>query len=206
MGRRSLSAREVFVRGRWLAAAFVWSMIVHSAGAQATPDVPPAELCAVTAPTLDRLNAVILAPDASPVPVRTPGTVPNGEPADAETVAAVTAVVRGLVGCYNAGELLRSYGLYTDAYLRRLFLRQGGFTQPAYDGLATPEPAADPADRTAILAIEGVRVFPDGSAGATVTLRYAVIPVPKTFFFTFMQVDGRWLIDGILGEISFSVP
>jgi hypothetical protein len=30
--------------------------------------------------------------------------------------------------------------------------------------------------------------------------------MPKTFFFTFANVDGRWLIDGILGEISFSVP
>jgi hypothetical protein len=32
------------------------------------------------------------------------------------------------------------------------------------------------------------------------------VPMPKRFFFFFTQVGGRLLIDGILGEISFSVP
>jgi hypothetical protein len=39
-----------------------------------------------------------------------------------------------------------------------------------------------------------------------VTIEYPLIPVPKTFFFTFVRVHDRWLIDGALGEISFSVP
>jgi len=173
-----------------------------------TPDVLPATLCAVEAPSFEELNAAILTPPAgaSPVPRRTPGTVPEGVPADSQTVAAVTHVVRELVGCFNAGELLRAYGLYTDAYLFRLFNRQGGFTREAYAGYATPEPESDPGEHTAILAIEDVRLLEDGTAGATVTLRYASIPMPKTFFFTFVRVGDRWLIDGILGEISFSVP
>jgi hypothetical protein len=177
-------------------------------GATPTPDVPPAELCVVEAPSFERLNAAVLTPvaDASPVPVRTPGVVPEGTPGDPATVAAVTAVVRELVGCYNAGELLRSYGLYTDAYLYRLFNRQGGFTRTVYDSLATPEPEMDPNKHTAILEIADVRVLEDGAVGATVTMRYASIPMPKKFFFTFVRIDGRWLIDGILGEISFSVP
>lgn len=172
------------------------------------PDVPPASLCTVAAPSFEALNAAILRPPtgASPVPSRTPGTVPEGTPADPRTVAAVTAVVRELVGCYNSGELLRAYGLYTDDYLYRLFNRQGGFDRAAYDSYATPQPEADPGRHTAILAIEDVRALGDGKAGATVTLRYASIPMPKTFFFTFVRVEERWLIDGILGEISFSVP
>ena len=172
------------------------------------PDVPPAALCTVQAPSFEELNAAILTPPAGSTPVasRTPGTVPEGVPASAETVAAVTAVVRELVGCYNAGELLRAYGLYTDGYLFRLFNRQGGFTRASYDAFATPEPAADPGAHTAILAISDARVLEDGTIGATVTLRYASIPMPKTFFFTFVEIDGRWLIDGVLGEISFSVP
>lgn len=173
-----------------------------------TPDVPPATVCMVEAPSLERLNEIILAPaaSASPVATRTPGVVPEGKPAGAETIAAVTAVVRELVACYNAGELLRSYGLYTDAHLRRLFGRQGGFTRAQYDSLATPQPAADPAEWTAIIEIADVRMLADGSVGATVTMRYASIPMPKTFFFTFVWTGDRWLIDGILGEISFSVP
>jgi hypothetical protein len=35
---------------------------------------------------------------------------------------------------------------------------------------------------------------------------YPSVPMPKRFFFYFTQVDDHLLIDGILGEISFSVP
>jgi hypothetical protein len=162
----------------------------------------------VGAPSLEALNAAILTPaaGASPVAARTPGVVPEGVPADAETVAAVTAVVRVLIGCYNAGEPLRTFALFTDAYLFRLFNRQGGFTRDSYDSYATPEPASDPSERTAILEIGDVRVLEDGTVGTTVVLRYATVPMAKSFFFTFRRVDDRWLIDGILGEISFSVP
>jgi ketosteroid isomerase-like protein len=183
-------------------------MFVSASDATPTADVPPAALCTAQAPSFERLNEIVASPvaEGTPKAVRTPGVVPEGTPADAETVAAVTAVVQELVGCYNAGDLLRSYGLYTDEYLHRLFSPQGGFTRAAYDSLATPEPAADPGKHTAILAIKDVRVLDDGTVGATVTLRYAGVPVPKSFFFTFVRTGDRWLISGILGEISFSVP
>jgi hypothetical protein len=50
--------------------------------------------------------------------------------------------------------------------------------------------------------------LPDGRSGATVTISYPSVPMPKTFFFTFTRAgdSGNLLIDGILGEISFSVP
>jgi len=35
---------------------------------------------------------------------------------------------------------------------------------------------------------------------------YPSVPMPKRFFFYFTQVNDRLLIDGILGEISFSIP
>jgi len=182
--------------------------VVAASDATPPPDVPPAALCTVEAPSLAALNAAILIPPAgaSPVAARTPGVVPEGVPADPETVAAVTAVVRELIGCYNAGEPLRTFALFTESYLFRLFNRQGGFTRESYDGYATPEPAADPNSHTAILEIRDVRVLEDGTAGATVILRYASVPMPKAFFFAFARVGDRWLIDGILGEISFSVP
>ncbi len=74
----------------------------------------------------------------------------------------------------------------------------------AYQALATPAPVAEEAAR--VVAIEGERLLPDGRYGATVTLGYPSVPMPKRFFFFFTQVDDRLLIDGILGEISFSVP
>jgi hypothetical protein len=66
------------------------------------------------------------------------------------------------------------------------------------------EPVA--AEAAVILAIEGQRRLPDGRFGATVTVSYPSVPMPKRFFFYFTQVNDRLLIDGILGEISFSIP
>lgn len=169
-------------------------------------DAPPPELCQAEARRFDELDALARrGPAGTPQTSRTTDVLPAGEPADAATVAAVTATVRELVACWNAGELLRAYGLYTDDGLAALFARQGSFSRAAYDGLATPQPAPA-AERAAILAIEDVRRLPDGTVGATVTIRYAVVPMPKRFFFTFAYEDGRWLIADVLGEITFAVP
>ncbi len=54
--------------------------------------------------------------------------------------------------------------------------------------------------------MRGQRMLPDGRFGATVTIAYPSVPLPKTFFFFFIAMNDRLLIDGILGEISFSVP
>src|SRR5829696_1245268 len=51
-----------------------------------------------------------------------------------------------------------------------------------------------------------VALLPDGRFGATVIVSYSSVPMPKRFFFYFTQIGGRLLIDGILGEIWFSVP
>jgi hypothetical protein len=181
------------------------ALLIPAAGAQTpAPDAPPPDLCRVEARGRDDLNATVATPAARPAtPEAT--VVPAGTPADPETVAGVTATVRELVACFNAGELFRAYGLYTDDYLRDLFWRQPPLSQADYDALATPQPA--PAGkRVEILAIEDVRLLADGRAGANVTLRYAVIPMPKHFFMTFVWTGERWLIDDILGEITFSVP
>jgi hypothetical protein len=151
------------------------------------------------------MQAISAAAEASPPPNRTPGPVPEGRPADAATIAGITATVRELVACFNAGEPLRAYALHTDADLARIFAQQGPPTQAGYEMLATPEPMP-PDKQIAILAIRDVRRLDDGSAGATVTLLYPHIPVPKTFFLIFVQAGDRWLIDGVLGEIAFSVP
>jgi hypothetical protein len=169
------------------------------------PDTPPPELCQTAPRSFDELTAIAATAVVSPPASRTPGPVPEGTPADAETIAGITATVRELVACFNAGEPLRAYALHTDADLARIFAQQGPLTQAGYEALATPEPlSAD--EQAAILAIRGARLLADGSVGATVTLLYPRIPVPKTFFFTFVQAGDCWLIAGVLGETSFSVP
>jgi hypothetical protein len=206
VGNRAWHAMPLqFAVGALLVATILASPRAAAQDASPTPDAPPPELCTVDSRSLEDLNKISAATPSISVPTRTPGTIPKGIPADAETMVGITATVRELVACFNAGELLRAYGLYTDSYLQRLFGRQDPLSASAYSSLATPEP--EPVDkRAAILDLRDVRVLDDGSVGATVTIKYAVVPIPKSFFFTFVRRDGRWWIDGILGEISFSVP
>jgi len=208
VNRRGPSIRRIVIVCSISAIAFSPGVL---SARQATPsptrDVPPPELCRAKSPSFEEINRLMAASprDRRATPEATPGIVPSGPAASADVVAGVTTTVRELVACFNAGELLRAYGLYTDAYLGHLLARQGNVPRASYDSLATPLPAA-PADRAAILSIASARIIAPGRIGATVTIDYTVIPVPKTFFFTFVQVEDRWLIDGILGEISFSVP
>jgi hypothetical protein len=186
-------------------AAIVFTPGAFAQTATPTPDTPPPELCRVAPISFEDLQAILATPIATPSASPTAPTIPEGTPADPETAAGITATLHELIACFNAGEVLRAYSLYTPDYLRRIYSTQDPPTEAAYAVLATPQPA-DADARSAILDVAGVRVFDDGSAGANVTIRYAHIPVPKTFFFTFVRAGDRWLIAGALGEISFSVP
>jgi hypothetical protein len=195
--------------GRHLAliAAAVAQFWVFTAGPVLSAPATPASLptCDRPARSLEGL-AALLAASAVATPAATTGgqTLPEGTPADAERGVAMERLVRLWLACQNAGEPLRAWSLYSDGYLYRLLSRQGGLSGEAYQALATPAPIAAEAAR--VLAIEGERLLPDGRYGATVTLEYPSVPMPKRFFFFFTEVDDRLLIDGILGEISFSLP
>src|SRR5262245_23261965 len=101
-----------------------------------TPDTPPPGLCHVPPRPFQELQAIIATPIATPPaqPIRT--TVPKGTPADPETIAGITATLRELIACFNAGEVLRAYSLYTPDYLRRIFSTQDPLTPATYDALA----------------------------------------------------------------------
>ncbi|MBA3449915.1 MAG: hypothetical protein H0T18_01740, partial [Chloroflexia bacterium] len=104
--------------------------------------------------------------------------------------------------CQNTGVPLRAWALFSDGYLARL-LRRGGVPDLT-NAQATPE--ATRQGGATLIEIKDERELPDGRYGAAVTISYPSVPLPKTFFFFFAEIDGRLLIDGILGEISFSVP
>lgn len=180
------------------------------AGAEpATPVATPlpAVVCDLPARPEADLTALFATPaaEATPPTVRPDGTVLGGTPADAATTAALTATVSRWLACQNAGQPLRAWSLFTDRYLRHLLDRQGGLGIVSWDSLATPDPA--PPDRlAAITDVRDARILPDGRAGATVTLVYPSVPMPKHFFVVFERVGDAWKIDGILGEISFEVP
>ncbi len=178
---------------------------VAGVSAQSSPEAVPAEEC-IVAPRSRQEIAVLLADQNTATPAATTAgqTLPAGEPVADESAAAMEQVVRMWLACQNAGEPLRGWSLFSDGYLYRLLSRQGGLSGEAYRELATPAPVA--AVPAVVLEVESERLLPDGRFGATVKISYPSVPVPKRFFFFFTQVDGCLLIDGILGEISFSVP
>jgi len=178
---------------------------VAGAGGQSSPEAVPVQHCIVAPRTRQQIAVLLADPDiATPAATTAGQTLPAGEPVAGETAAAMEQVVQMWLACQNAGEPLRAWSLFSDGYLFRLLSRQSGLTGEAYRELATPAPVASEA--AVVLAIEGERLLPDGRYGATVTVSYPSVPMPKRFFFFFTQVDGRLLIDGIFGEISFSVP
>jgi hypothetical protein len=130
-------------------------------------------------------------------------TIPQGRPANEASITLMDATIGAWLACQNAGEPLRAWSLFSDGYLYRLLSRQGSLTSEAYAPLATPSPAEAEAE---LLEVRDHRLLPDGRFGATVVIAYPSVPMPKQFFFYFTRADDRLVIDGILGEISFSVP
>jgi hypothetical protein len=189
-------------------AAWLASLAATPAAAVRSPttiDPTDSPGCAV-APRSPAAIASLLDGPAIATPAATTGgeTLPKGEPVNAATRQAIRETVRHWLACENAGEPLRAWALFSDGYLYRLLSRQAGTTAASLTALATPAPTTAPT--ATIEEISGERLLPDGRLGATVEITYQSVPMPKTFFFFFVPESDRLLIDGILGEISFSVP
>lgn len=171
----------------------------------ATPAPYPAAKCTAAPRSESELTALLSATNIATPAATTGGeTVLEGTPAAPADAIAIESIVSEWLACQNAGEPLRAWSLFTDGYLYRLLSRQGGISVGGYALLATPSPSTSEPAR--LLEIREQRELPDGRLGATVTINYPSVPMPKHFFFSFTREHDRLLIDGILGEISFSVP
>ena len=188
------------------ALALIWATTPGPAlGTPATQSPVPTPACDVLARSPDEIIGLLGESGvATPAATTSGQTLPEGVPTDTETSFAIERLVRVWLACQNAGEPLRAWSLFSDGYLYRLLSRQGVPVDDAFLEQGTPEPAATEA--STLLEIKGQRLLPDGRYGATVVIAYPSVPMPKRFFFYFTKIDGRLLIDGILGEISFSVP
>lgn len=192
----------------WIPPSFAvaWVLLPLAAVAvSATPVAPLQRACSIPPRSGEDITALLARTGVATPAATTEGrTLPAGTPTDAETDKAIDDVIETWLACQNAGEPLRAWSLFSDGYLYRLLSRQGGFSRESYAALATPAPAGEATAR--LLEIRDQRVLSDGRLGATVTIEYASVPMPKRFFFSFTRADGRLVIDGILGEISFSLP
>jgi hypothetical protein len=161
--------------------------------------------CSAPPRTWNELSDLLKFP-AIGTPAATTGgqTLPKGIPATPAEAEAMEQIVRQWLACQNAGEPLRAWAFFSDGYLYRLLSRQSGLSEEAYADMATP--TAESGEVAVVLEITGQRRLPDGRLGAMVEISYPSVPMPKRFFFYFTGNERRLEIDGILGEISFSVP
>lgn len=180
-----------------------------------SPFAPAPEECTVEPLTIDRLTQLMgtpvagVATDASAEASPTPFVMPEGQEADEATVAAITAAAREYIACLNAGDYARALALYSDRGLRDLFaeaIANGATAQQILDSLGTAQPL--PQDQQNLLyGVDDVRVLPDGRIAALIigdNLAEPGPPGPALIYY--VQVDGRWLIDGVVRTPDIVTP
>jgi hypothetical protein len=162
------------------------------------------------------LSAIFDRPEISPGEATAEASMgaPTGEPADEETIRQVTETIELLIGCVNLGYQFKWLYLFTPEYLAVLLAEQLGsvttadvqFLNEAAPNEVSPGPL--PAEQqTLIIAIEDVRFLADGRVIATVVsddLTSVDGPSPRQFLFR--EVDGRFLIDGVVEPHLVGTP
>ena len=155
--------------------------------------IPP-EACVAEQRTLESMpDAALATPRPVEIASPAPFTLPEGMPADDETVSAITAVLVQNLACSNGGDTLRQFSTLTDAHIATLMVNASlPVMSPAiYDALATPF-ATDPATWRALDAVEDVQVLLDGRIGAVVTTTGTET---TRSFVVLVERDGAYLID-----------
>ncbi len=143
--------------------------------------------------------------DASAPALETPIWVGPEPRASRETTAEVEALVQAFLDCSAAGEPLRVWSLYSDAYLGRLLYRERGYDRTRYaaDLVAAP---LELSERPELRVVSHVMATGQDHASATVVIWYPNLDREKTLAWRFVRVGDEWRIDEIDGEITFAVP
>lgn len=190
------------MRFRSLLAAI--AALVFSAGvvtAQAPTETPEfersiaPEACTVEPRTIESLQAIVdrPAPDGTDVRVNVRFAPGDGEAADEETADQITDIVYQLAACFNAGDLLRVYALFSDDGLRPALFPED--IEAA--ATMTPEPLEE-ANRFVEPVVWDVRVQDDDRVTALVDFDGEIALVT----FDRDETDDRYLIDLFDDQIS----
>jgi hypothetical protein len=177
------------------------SVLAQGTPAAADPNVPAPDECQIALPETIEFPADSMRPvAATPRPIiteaETPFAPPAGEPADEETVAAITATVRESIACRNAGDFARMLVFLTPNMLAELYGSPATVDPEVLQGIqegprALPEPR-----RLRLDAIESIVMVPDGRVGAVVETSTPRREFRDYLFFVLDAESGRWLIDG----------
>lgn len=158
------------------------------------PYAPPPELCTLPPRDISEYQAFVGTPEATDLPSV---EITAGTPADAETVAGVTATLVQVFACLNAGDYLRLAGAYTDAG----FVEDSGsngLTQEVIDFIALPPTPVAEADRDVLYGLYAVQVLADGRVAAI--MQRGTEGHGGVTLMLFKQVNDRWLLDLWLDE------
>jgi hypothetical protein len=131
-------------------------------------------------------------PAASPEAPIVPFGAPDGDPADAETVAAVSAVNREAWACINGGDWPRFLAYWTTELVHQTFL-------PEDIAFLTSQPVVAPPidEQTALYATLDVEILPDGRVGLYEVVDTAGDPLPVEINYQiFVLTDHGWRLDG----------
>jgi len=173
------------------------------AAQEATPETLGAESCTVEPIDAETYNAAIL---ASIPPLFYATEFPEGNPADAETVTAVTDVIRQSIACTNVNDLGRLLAVIDPAYAPTLLGVPYGEVPEAIEAAAAASLSADPATPlvddvdqgalvSSLLSVGDVLVLEDGRVAAFVTIQREGFPAADvTIYLTDHATLGRWVI------------
>ena len=157
----------------------------------------------VGTPTSEQLAALAASAMATPIP---DFQMPEGTPADAETVAAMLETVWQLGACVNASDFPRYAALFTEDYHARDVATYGPISAEQLAFLEATPRALPEEGRAALLAVVEVRELVDGRVAALIDMQdpYGQPPGPGRFYWEFVEDNGRWLIDEevMLGPIT----
>ena len=173
---------------------------------EASPVASPAAAvaCDVEPRSADELLAFWYADDGtqrgSATPMADDGTegsiiIPIGEPADEATAAAVTLVLQQVFACFDAGDALRAYALFTDD-LATLFGPEPGTPRADAEAFLSSPGIDEESGVSAILAISNIMLLDDGRVGAFAVDR--TDGVDSTAYVILEHVDDQWLVDEVI--------
>jgi len=182
---------------RWvlgLACVLLTSAQLGPAAAHQDATVTTTTACSVEPRPLDDLLSIWYGPDSdasfSSRQFRSEAELPQGEAADAATVAEIDAVAQEWAACLNAGDYARYYALLTD-YLARSSAVQAGTPRDRVRAVVSRTPVPMPAgSEVAVGPAREVRVLADGRVGALFDLQRG--GDTDVVFIVFEQQAGRW--------------
>lgn len=181
--------------------------VAQEATPETVPIAPDPAECQVSPRTVDEILAIAATPSAAaatPPPGRSTVADQDNEPADAETVAAVTATVREIVACGNANKTFSVLAFYTDGFLGRIFPPGGEVVGDPNAIEATPRARLN---RLALAAVRDVTLLSDGRVSAIVEVgAIAALDDITPDLLIFALVDGRYRVDEVIAGGAVGMP